>query len=347
MDGAKYYNTYVPSDLSGSSMVPVRTMPQLVHDHMDYLFSSDKELFLKWLAYTVRRAHVRIPWAPVLVSAYQGIGKGWLFRLMSKLMGPENCFRIDPVDLTDQRSNFNEWLGGTLLWIDELDSRYNFYEKLKPLISETYGQINVKYGGKEHRQIFCNVICTSNHDDALRLDMNDRRFWVIYNASKPKDGSYYRRLFNWLDSSEVLDFYRYLHSLDIDDFDWQTVPKTNSAKERMTTLGRSDIELVVSDGFNDEVGIFKYDIVSYNDVWAWVCSKLGLSFGDTQAKRLTSRAVNKLCRKNLPQMTYTAELPVGRKTLRLALIRNSEKWERADRARIVDYYIHNREEMLK
>lgn len=347
MHKQKWYNEYIPPDLIPPKEEVSAEKISLALNHFKYLFNNDLRQFLYWLAFTVRYKDKRIPWAPVLISTYQGIGKGWLFQLLKLLLGPENCFMIDPSHLSDQKSAFNEYIGGTLLWIDELDPRYNFYEKMKGLITETSGIINKKYGLKKHRSIFCNVICASNHDNAIKLDDRDRRFWVVRCDAPPRNSKYYKNLFDWLRTDGPSHLLEMLNSFNMSSFQYTAPPPSTNAKTQMIDAAKSEIEIAIEGAYLDKQGIFTYDIVAMEDVREWLKRKLNnfsFNWGD---KCSVGHAVNKLVEGRLQQAQYSIKFPTGSERRRLCVIRNSAKWARASAGSVTEYYLWACQDRLK
>lgn len=336
--GATYYNIYVPSDIVPQEGSNIGT----VLEHVKYLLegnTADIKHFLYWLAFTVRYPEKRIPWAPIMVSSYQGVGKGWLYQLFKKLLGAGNCHRIDPVDLTEQKINFNEWWGGTLLCIDEIDPKYNFVEKLKPIITETSGVINNKYGKKEQRDIYCNVIAFTNHTNALKIDENDRRWWVIHTKVRPLGFSYYDRLFEWLDTDGPSHFLYWLQQLDLSKFKHAAPPPVTRAKQQMIRDSRSEVETCILDAYEMKNGPFAFDIVSTNIVAVFVYNQLALEKPGGGTKRQIAALLNKLCNASLSQDRYRVVFGESRKQVRLVLIRNPDKWVNAQPDSVVNHYL--------
>lgn len=334
--GQLYYNTYIPPDIKP---VPGKDY-NVVLEHLHYLFEGDKEsitYFLYWMAFTVRYPEIRIPWAPIIISSCQGVGKGWLFHLMVKLLGEENCKRIDPQDLTEQKITFNEWWGGTLLCLDEVDPKYNFIEKLKPIITETSGIINEKYGRKIQRDIFCNVIAFSNHFNALKLDINDRRWWVIYSRVSLKPPEYYVYLYAWLKTTGPAQFLHFLHSLDLSKFQYAAPPPMTKSKRDMIETCKTEIEACLEDAIDLKLGPFAYDIISTEIATIYVANKIKhpLSWHE-------QIQIGHILRQHSP-----ASLPnhggqymiKGQRRVRLILIRNPEKWLAVDSTEIVEEFL--------
>jgi hypothetical protein len=344
LHGQQYYNEYVPTLLKGMTVPHPEIMQHanlnLFHTHINYIFmqkEKDVEFFLNWLAFTLQQPAKRIPWAPVILSNHQGVGKGFIFKLIQQLVGKRNAYSVGPDEV--MKMQFNEWWGAKILWIDELTPKLDFYNTLKFLISETYGCINYKYGRKEHRDIFCNVIATSNHMDALRLEQHDRRFWVIGMTDKPKPAAYYNELFAWLDGPGVQTLYSALLSRDLSGFDHAAQPPMTAAKTKMIDSTLTDIDRLILDAHSAEEDVFKYDLVPYELAKSWVKGKITDGFLDASTKMNITRRLRAIeGGHNLPQASYAISTPAGGKIqVRAALLRNPEKWTTASKYEVVSY----------
>jgi len=342
--GRVYYNTYVPPDVEPKK----GELHKPALDHIKYIFEGDRkniEYFLFWMAFTVKYPEKRIPWAPIIISI-PGTGKGWFLDLFRKLLGNENCQFMEPSALTDQRINFNEWWGGTLLWIDEVDPRYDFCEKLKPIITASFGTINIKYGKKEQRDIYCNVMATSNHVNALKVDENDRRWWVIHSKVKPRSPEYYAELFKWLETEGPAHFLYFLTHLNISTFNHAAPPPVTRAKQEMIEESRSEIETCIRDAVEFKTGPLAFDIVSTEIASIYVRNQLGLDKLNWGSQKQIGFILRQFCTESLPQNQYVVNLGSVKKRLRLILIRNPERWCKTSSEQIVEHYMKAHEAAL-
>ena len=233
-----------------------------------------------------------------------------------------------------------------MLCIDEIDPKYYFVEKLKSIVTETSGSINRKYGKKEFRQIFCNVIAFSNHTDALKIDENDRRWWVIKTKVSPKEPKYYSELFQWLETDGPAEFLQYLKNMDLSDFDYAAPPPVTKAKIEMIEESRSEVETCIRDAHEMKTGVFEHDIVSTEIVTIWVQNQLGVDRLSWQDKKTIGYVLKRLCDEELPQTRYTIQMGGQRKRVRLILVRNPQKWLNANNAEIEHHYLEACEQVL-
>lgn len=355
-NGELYYNTYVPPSLQEVRYTATDVSPEDIlcglgegprelvdklrsfTDHIRYVFMNnegDIRHFLRWMAFTLQCPATRIPWAPIIVSSYQGIGKGWLYQLMKILVGPENAYWLGPADLVGGRSAFNEWLSGTLLVVDEIHASYSIYDALKPIITETSNWINSKYGKKEYRTIYCNVLCFTNYLDALDISRFDRRFWVVHLTDPPKSGDYYSRLFRWLDTDGPRYLSGCLRAMDLTGFEWFATPVETKSKARMVEYAKSDIEQCIEDGHLLQTGPFAFDIASMSDICAWVTNRCGITEVTHSHRTTIAKCVHRLTVGDLPKTRYTVD---ANRRESLVLLRNPDTWTTADEGEVQRYY---------
>lgn len=265
LDNERFYNTYTPANLRLPDTVDMEQLKPFI-DHVEFLMGSRDatKLFLKWCAITIQKPHIRIPWAPLIITTTQQVGKGLIYQILQKILGPHNTAMIGPRDISDKGSQFNEFLSGTLLvCLDEMKTahKWDSMETLKPLMTEKTLMINHKHGHKGQENIFANFICFSNHLDAAALEQNDGRFWVIVNREKRKDAKYYIRLGDWLEGDGPAHLKLWLQQMNCKGFDFRFPPPMTEAKKAMIEGSRSPIEVLLCDAIEDRDGPFKADIV--------------------------------------------------------------------------------------
>lgn len=135
----------------------------------------------QWVAHQVQFPGVKILWSPVIQSI-QGVGKSYLGRVLRACLGVEN---VGVVNSDQVRSSFNGWATGVCVNVlEELrvqgQNRYEIVNSLKPLITDNNVQINRK-GIDQYSTInTTNYVCFTNFKDALPLDGDDRRWWIIF-----------------------------------------------------------------------------------------------------------------------------------------------------------------------
>lgn len=156
----------------------------VVRRHISLICNDNKayaEILTEWLAHNVQFKGEKILWSPVIQSI-EGIGKSWFGELLERCIGGDNVGTVAPTQAT---SDFNGWATGVCVNIlNELrvkgHNRYDAVNALKPLITDSVIQINDK-GVKQYKTAnTTNYICFTNYKDAIPIDTDSRRWWVIF-----------------------------------------------------------------------------------------------------------------------------------------------------------------------
>jgi hypothetical protein len=338
-----YYNLY-----SNSRLKPAEGYNyKIVLNHVNFIFNNvEKNIkrFLSWVAFTVRYPDKRIPWVPLIIGK-QRTGKGWFYLLLEKLLGEDNCYMVQPAALSDSQINFNEWVGGTLAWFDDVDPKKDFYEAVKSIITEKSLTINQKYGKKEKRKIFCNIIATSNHKNALKLSPDDGRWWIVQSNAVRASQEYYNKLFEWLDSDGPSHFLHYLLNYDLSEFQYAAPPPRTAAKDAMIDSARSEVEQCLRDAAEFGLHGFGQDIVSSDLAVIAVRNSLGTDT-DKKLNYQITVALDRLAVCQLPQVRYRINTDAIKKRIKLVCIRKPKWWKTAGSEEVIKEYLTACEESL-
>lgn len=182
---------------------------KLIKKHIKFICTTDKDtdLFLQWLAFQVQYPGKHILWSPVIQSI-QGVGKSFFGELLRACLGDKNVGTVSPSQVT---SDFNGWAANVVVNVlEELrvkgHNRYEAVNALKPLITDRIIQINEKGVTPYMTYNTTNYMCFTNYKDALPLDVDDRRWWVIFVPIQSLDdlpkyvgempGEYFAKLFH-------------------------------------------------------------------------------------------------------------------------------------------------------
>ncbi len=194
----------------------------------------------------------------VVLKSSKGVGKSWLWNVLSECYGSRNCQPIDFKQLTGQ---FQGCLTESCyLFIDEVESR-GFEDKdrranLKRLVSESYHTIDMKMINHFTINCFYTIWGSTNEEIPLKIDEDaeeERRLYYLeipYNKEyifKKYGNDYFKKLFGFYDpdvrSHKMMrnlhyffDFYRYRFKVD-PLFDITTAPLTE-AKIRLAQLNK-------------------------------------------------------------------------------------------------------------
>ena len=182
-------NTWIPSRTKPRRGEPTRWL-ELTH----FIFPKPEhhEYFMQWLAYPVQHPGAKLLQAVFVHGAMQGVGKTFVVDpVMEFVYGPHNFYRLSNDDLQDR---FNAYASHTQfvvtneIYFSDMRDRRMIMSGLKDMITREKVTVNEKFQPKMVFRDHCNYYLTSNHADALVLDPDDRRFFVI-EAPKEKLGN--------------------------------------------------------------------------------------------------------------------------------------------------------------
>lgn len=186
LEGRTLFNVFNPSTLPMEATEYTDTGLEAIETikaHVKFICGNDEDtdILLQWLAFQIQHPGKRILWAPVIQSI-QGVGKSFFGELLRACLGDRNVGTVSPTQVT---SDFNGWATNVCVNVlEELrvkgHNRYEATNALKPLITDRMIQINEK-GVKPYMTYnTANYMCFTNYKDALPLDGDDRRWWVIF-----------------------------------------------------------------------------------------------------------------------------------------------------------------------
>jgi hypothetical protein len=202
--------------IQDKSQIPVLLEP--IFYHMREVITAGNEThaqwFFDWIANMVQR-----PWqmSEVAVSLYGkcGVGKGILFEwLRHKIMGSACTYQTAKPDRYIT-GTFNEgMINKVFVQIDEAKSGSvkETEDILKDVITNKTFVYEKKFKDPIVVQNYCNLLFTSNNDDAMNVPMDDRRL-VLFKVSSlhENDGSYFDPFVSHLAKPEVQRaFYEFL-----------------------------------------------------------------------------------------------------------------------------------------
>ena len=303
-------------------------------EHLAYLFPNDveRDLVLDYLAVLIQRPAEKLHFA-LLVRGEQGTGKSALGEIMLRIIGQQNVVKPSNEEVNGRFSAWQE--GAQLAIIEELMvvGRLELANRLKPVITDPVLRIEEKFGTPYSIPNHLNLLCYTNHRDALKIETGDRRWLVIFSPAKPRSEEYYRALFARIGSDEGAAAVKHLLLNRVIALNPKgTAPETR-AKQEMRRLSMGEIESRLLELFEDGERPFDFDLVRLDDLIAAVPQELA-----RRHKNLRSM-VSKFLQdeiKAVQQSRYTKDDTWP--NYRLWSIRNHKEWEdRGPTARIEAY----------
>jgi hypothetical protein len=138
---------------------------------------------LHWLAFAVQQPGRKIRWSPI-IRGVPGDGKSIIGAVLRAVMGGRNVSVTGNSSLKNS-GGFNDWaVRAAVNVIEEIHltgrERHALYNAMKEFVTNNVVNINPK--GKTTHDVFnvTNHLALSNHNDALPLEPEDRRWFVIF-----------------------------------------------------------------------------------------------------------------------------------------------------------------------
>jgi hypothetical protein len=272
---------------------------QMFKEHIKIMCGNDDSVanYMEcWIAQMIQYPAVKSN-CPTIISK-QGAGKGTLLKLISGIIGTDKYFETTTPS-RDVWGDFNSRMADTFLVnLDEL-SRKETMEcdgKIKGLITNPLMTINEK-GIKQYSIISAHrFIATTNHEDPIKTEKDDRRNWIVRASdSKIGDIDYFNKLNEYINDVNALKTcYEYFKSIpDMDKFHKLPMAVTEY-QEDMKEQNVSAIEMwlkdFVADNFYaEEVVKFTKDLFYLFNEWCNNCGiqyKVNLQSFSVRLKRL-------------------------------------------------------------
>jgi hypothetical protein len=250
----------------GPELSPIEKKPEWFLKHIDYLMQdkTEREHFLNYLAYLIQNPGDKVLHG-MLIIGRQGIGKSIMQRVFSKVFGADNVCAPHNENLC---GNFTGWAKhcqivviNELMQIDKKD----FNNKIKPFITEPEIEIREMYKAPYTIKNCMNIIAFSNHDNAVYIDKDDRRWFIVKSNAEKNAPAYYDQLLDDIEnrSGEVLHF---LQTRDIKDFRPGANPPMTEAKRDIIEYSTPDLDAWVKEQIESGASPCESDIITIEDL---------------------------------------------------------------------------------
>lgn len=138
---------------------------------------------LAYMAFNVQNPGTKIRYAPVF-KGIPGDGKSLLLEVLRAAMGARNVSSAGPAIVMNS-GGFTDWAhGACVIGMEELwmqgKGRYAIANAIKENVTNSRVTINRKGKGQLPVVNVSNFICFTNHGDAIPLEDEDRRWWIIF-----------------------------------------------------------------------------------------------------------------------------------------------------------------------
>jgi len=227
-------------------------------DHVEYIVENEDEraFFLDWAAFLVKHPGRKINFA-VLLRSKQGVGKDLMLQPLVELLGKHNVKSI-PAGVLDE--GFSDYMKARLVIVEELPPYHkkDVYERLKSLVAsaQEFTRVNEKNIPAYQIRNLQAWVLMSNHENAMALAEDDRRYFVIGSDVEKREPEYYEATARAFKSRAVLSkLYRWLLDRDLSRFNPMAAPPMTHAKAMMIEHARPPLDRWFDHIFSDE-GIF-------------------------------------------------------------------------------------------
>ncbi|KAI8995958.1 hypothetical protein BC832DRAFT_595777 [Gaertneriomyces semiglobifer] len=237
--------------------------PQVIEPilhHIKYVINSDNQehadYTLSWLAHIVQHPEEKNRTALVLYGN-QGTGKNILFEFFGeKIIGRDHYLYLNNLeDLTGQFTS----LSAAKIFVlgDEISfaGGYRTNSIIKSKVTQSWQKLEKKGVDPVMIDDFMNLCFLSNHDDCMRIEDTDRRYFVKRTSSKHRnDHEYFNALAARLTHEAANHFYTYLMERDLSAFNVRDIPETEE-KQSMKIYAKAPLELFADDLLNGQIKI--------------------------------------------------------------------------------------------
>ena len=201
VERGQFINTY-----HGSDIEPEKANQEPWENFLKMLIpdEGDRHEVKRWCATLIAKPQTKMTYGMLLNSEQQGVGKTTLGeKVLAPLLGNHNVSFPGESDIVD--SPFNSWIAHKrLAVVNEIyaGASSKAYNKLKSVASDRYLTVNKKNQPTYDLENWIHIFACSNSPRALKLSMDDRR-WFVPKVTEEKlsvaDGRKYWVEFNiWL-----------------------------------------------------------------------------------------------------------------------------------------------------
>jgi hypothetical protein len=204
VDGRKLVNTYVPISIKrtkGDASLFIEHARKVFKNETDY------QIIMAYMAAMVQYPGTKFQWSPIIQGA-EGNGKTLFFRCIEKALGSRYCHYPNASDLAGGGLKFNGWLEGKLaIFLEEIyvSDRREVSEPLKVLITNDRMEIQHKGQNQYTGDNVANIMTSTNHRDAMKLNYDQRRYCMIFThqnyheiIADGMNNLYFKRIWDWL-----------------------------------------------------------------------------------------------------------------------------------------------------
>lgn len=328
---------------NGWGVEPVKGDVSLFLQTVEKLFNNNKEhvkWFLDWVAYPIQHPGAKMLSGVLLQSNEQGTGKSSIGLCIGAMYG-KNFSLIDDTQL---HGSFNEWaVNKQFILGDEISGKdkKSDTDRIKNLITRPEITINKKYEPTYTVPDCINYFFTSNHVDALSLEPDDRRVFVISiksgNGLTEHHGQRLEAFRKGKGTAALLHYFIYEHKIS-KGFDHRARPPMTDAKQEMISHSLTDIERWIENLKVNPDHVLSIDGVTIDRDLFSTRQIISLYNRDNPKINVTETAMGKALNKIFSESVKRIIRTHSNGVMSLRAIRNIPKWDKADHSDWSDHY---------
>jgi len=236
-DNLYYLNNYKPGKIKPIKPEKVKDIEPFLN-LMEHLATIEKERnhVLDILAFIIQKPWKKVKTITVFYTKLQRFGKGSLFDTMVDILGESNAEPTDVKGVLDKGVMFAE---KQLVLVDEVKSvgdfgeRANFINDLKKIGTETRIQQRKLYVDYKVIKTQTNYLIFTNNPDALNVEAEDERLFIIANENERKPDAWYKVYHKWREDKGSSYVFWYLLNRPISKFNPMAPPPMTEGKKAM------------------------------------------------------------------------------------------------------------------
>jgi hypothetical protein len=221
-------------------------------DFVDLLLGNKAWIIHDYFAYLLQNPGEKALWAP-LIQGKPGVGKSLMARILMTLFG-DNVSQPTNDQLHEK---YTDWLKACqLVVIHELmaGGRLEMMNRLKDPITEPTIRVREMWSPPYEIVNRANFLFLTNHEDAIILPKDDRRFAIIFSDAAIQEPAYYYSVVDWWKGNgpaALLHYYLHEHIFDV-RFDAKAPAPVTAEKLQMIENTRHPVEATIMDMLDDE-----------------------------------------------------------------------------------------------
>ena len=209
---------------------------QIFLDHLKAITGNDEKCYdymIKYLAHMLQRPGEKMDVA-IVIRSVQGIGKNIFFDNFGKYIIGDKYF-LQTANIDKVIGRFNQNVNKIMVIMDEMSGKDGFTNSdvLKNLITST--ELNWERKGVDGVTIrnLARYFFFTNGDTPLKIEQTDRRFVAMEGQDTFKGNhAHFKKLDeSFKDEKCCKDFYDYLMSIDLSEWNWRDRPITAAYKD--------------------------------------------------------------------------------------------------------------------